>query len=119
MERVKVFPVTLTTGASQSSLTYIGKHDQLVFYTPVYTSIFGAASTGLYVKAAPSASASAVTCFYFNYGSAIPASSFVTVSAQGAYELPYAGGMGYIQIQFSTPVTNTTQVYLIAPSDSY
>lgn len=119
MERVKYFPVTLTTGATGSSLTYIGKHDQLVLYTPVYTSVFGTTSTKVYIEASPSASQSSVTCYYFNYGSAVPASSVATISAQGAYEMPYAGGMGYVRIAFDTAVTNTTQVYLIAPSDSY
>lgn len=117
MERVKYFPVTITTGSSGTSLTYVGRHDQLLVKVPVYTSVFGTTSTKFYVEGSNSAAATAMTCYYFNYGTGAPASSVATVSAQGTYEMPYAGGLDHIRISFDTVTTNTTQIILIAPSD--
>lgn len=117
MERVKYFPATLTTGATSTSLTYVGKHDQLIVYVPVYTSVFGTATTTMTVQVSPT-QASAVTAYYYNYANGAPSLCQAAVAAPGAYEMAYAGGAAYVKVQFSTATTNATEIILLTPSDA-
>lgn len=120
MDRVQYHQVTMTTGVQTTGAAiYIDKYDQLMVRIPKVVGFFSTASVAITLKASIDSSGTPVQMNYFDYVNKTPASSVITVTTGGIYELPYPGAANYVSLSFSDVTSNVSAIQLIAPKTTY
>jgi hypothetical protein len=119
MNSIQYYPITVATTTTSTSVINVDKYDQLQVYVPAVASIFGSGVVAITLKGKPSLGNTSLNMNYFDYVNKTPATSVITISTGGVYEMPYPGATNYVSLQFDVATTNTTQIILMAPKTTY
>lgn len=115
MENVKYYAMTVTTGNTGTTQIYTGQHDQLLMYVPALSTWGGSSAVGFRVQGSYQSGTSAKTNYIYDYINATPKECLATISTGGMYELPFAGGVGNLRIEYDVAATQATTIYLVIP----
>lgn len=120
MNTVQVYTLTVATSATGTQTIYVGNTEQILFYLPKVSTVFGSGVVAFSLQGASTSTIAPVQVNYWDYGSTTPKSCVVTASTGGIYELPNAGGTPYIRIQFDIAATNATSAaQVMTPRTTY
>lgn len=119
MDKIPSYVATCPTGTTLTSLTFVGKYDQLMLHIPKVVGFMGSSPVAVTLKGTPISGVTAQQMNYFDYVNKTPASCVITVSTGGIYEMPYPGAQHQIQVQFDVATTNVTNIYFVTPKTTF
>ena len=115
MEQVSFYDLPYITGASATTLVYIGGHDQLLLNISAVASKFASGTVIFTVQGTHNSGLSARTHYYYDYVCPAPAEAKITATTGGFYEVPFGGGIPYIKIAFNTAATGAGTLVAVFP----
>lgn len=112
MNVVNTYPLAVGTTTTGTTQVFVGQSDVLQLYVPRISTTFGSAVVAFRLMGSPTSAISAITSYFYDYSGKTPNECVITVSTGGLYEIPNAGGPGFIRIQYDVAATAATTVYL-------
>lgn len=119
MNAIPYYDILVATSVTSITPVYVDKYDQLMIRVPKVVGFASSSPVAITLKGAPSANQTVTNVHYYDYVNKTPATSVITISTGGVYEMPYPGANQYVSIQFDTAVSNTTNIQLITPKTTY
>lgn len=116
---IQFHDVMVATATSAIPTRYVDKYDQLLFRVPSVEGVFSSSPVVVTLLGAPSANQTVQQVHYFDYVNKTPATSVITVSTGGVYEMPYPGAQQFISLQFDVPTSNVTNFQISLPKTTY
>lgn len=121
MNVVQNYPLSCTTAMTSTSGVYLGNTEQIILNIPnELTSVWASGVIAFSLLGSNSASGTYTQVNFWDYGNSTPKSCVVTASTGGMYELPNAGGVPFVKIQWDTATTKATAgLSLLTPRTTY
>lgn len=118
-DKIQYYDVTLSAAGTTTPTVYVDKYDQLMVRVPAVASVFSSSPVKISLLAAPTVNHSTLQAHYYDYVNQTPASSIITVSTAGIYEMPYPGANQYLSLSFDVAASQTVSISLICPKTTY
>lgn len=119
MDRIQNQTLSLVTGTTLTSQVFVDRYDQIQFFVPAMTGVMGSGVVYATLLGAPVSGVTSKVMSFYDYINKTPATSVITISTAGYYEVPFAGAANYVQIQLDVAATGPTTCYLTTPKITY
>lgn len=113
MEFVPFNSQSFSTGATGTGTHFVGYFDSIMIYLSAVASTFASSAVEITLRGAHNSGSTALTVSIYDYATATPRQCVITASTAGYYEIPFAGAVPYVNLQFSTATTGAGTIHVV------